>query len=226
MGNGRTIDFARSAKGMALVLSLLASAYVTAFAIGSTGHPWLGWIILPPLFVAIRFLAPRLAMACGAIWGLSVFLFSVCVVETAVPATGLSIALLTLVPAMYAYLCARVTCGLGFCALLLGFGWIGVELGLRPLGLHHGLLAGTQGGGVLLAWAGNLFGYVFVAFIIAFANGLLLSVFDVVSLRKPSWFVAVSIDNGGGEWLRCSSRRLLSTLVQTLSRPRAPPVVA
>ena len=134
VGNARTIEFARIAKGAALVLSLLASAYVTAFAIGSTGNPWLGWIILPPLFFAIRFLAPRLAMACGALWGLSVFLFSVCVVETAVPATGLSLALLALIPAGYAYLCARVTCGLGFCALLLGFGWIGVELGLRPPG--------------------------------------------------------------------------------------------
>jgi len=152
-----------------------------------------------------------------------VFLFSVGYVETAIPASFLSLLLLGLIPAVYAYLCARVIGGMGFCALLLGFGWIGVELALRPLGLHHGLLAGTQGGGALVGWVGNLFGYVFIAFIIAFANGLLLSVAGVVFWRVSRTFAAVVGSGDGGEWIRVPSRRLVSALVHSLSRPRAPP---
>lgn len=225
LGIARTIDFARTAKGTALVSSLVASAYVTAFAIGSTGHPWLGWIILPPLFLAIRFLAPRLAMACGALWGLSVFLFSVCVVETSVPVTALSLGLLAGIPAAYAYLCARVTRGFGFCALLLGFGWIGVELALRPLGLQHGLLGTTQGDGVLVRLVGGLFGSVFVAFVIAFVNASLLSILGEFRLRIPRLRPVLGL-LAPGRVLSLDSTSFLPLLLAQSGRPRAPPVPA
>ena len=45
-----------------LVVSLLLSALLMAVAIGSARHPWLGWITLLPLLLAIRVLAPGKAV--------------------------------------------------------------------------------------------------------------------------------------------------------------------
>jgi hypothetical protein len=52
----------------------------------------------------------------------------------------------------------------GFSPLLLGLGWIAVELALQPLGLRYGLLAATQGSGLVVRTMGYLAGYVMVAF--------------------------------------------------------------
>ena len=216
--------FRRGAVATALILSLVSSAYVAAFAIGSGGHAWLGWIILPPLFVAIRTLLPVRAMACGALWGVCVYLFAALVVETGVTTTLLSFALLAAAPAIYAYLCARVTRGLGFCALLLGFGWIGVELALKPLGLHHGLLAGTQGDGALVHTVGGLFGSVFVAFVIAFVNAALLSILSEFRLRLPRLFSASTMSDPG-RLLPLDSTFFAPLLLVQPGQPRAPPVV-
>ena len=60
-----------------LIVSLVASAYLMAYACGPAHRPWLGWYALLPLFVAIRVCRPVTALAAGALWGICLFLFSV-----------------------------------------------------------------------------------------------------------------------------------------------------
>jgi apolipoprotein N-acyltransferase len=64
----------------------------------------------------------------------------------------------------------------------MALGWIGVELALRPLGLHCGLLAGTQGDGFVIRAVGSFAGYVLVAFLVAWVNATLVSVLSEVRL--------------------------------------------
>lgn len=219
----QTVSLWRGAKAAILLLSLVLSADAMAAGIGPSEHPWLGWIVLPPLFVAIRFLGPYKAMACGALWGASVFTFSVTTFRTAVAPTLFSLALLAAIPAIYAYVCARVTRNLGFCALLLAFGWIGVELSLSLLGLHNGLLAGTQGHGVLAEAVGGLFGSVFVAFVIAFVNASVLSILSHMRFRiGPRRLGMGRAERGCALWHLVLSKP--GVVLLRACRPRAPPV--
>lgn len=178
-------------KATALILSLVLSASLMAAAIGSPDYAWAGWFALLPLLFSIRTLRARLAMACGALWGASIFIASAFVADTPMPLTFQSLALLTAVPAVYAYVGARITRRLGFSALTLGFGWIGVELALMPLGLNGGLLAGTHGheDGSLLYVLEGLLGYGSVAVILAFINGFILSLLSRVGGGCKSLYV-------------------------------------
>ena len=161
---------------MLLAGSLLLSALLIALALNAGPHfrllPWVG---LLPLFVAIRACAPRDALLAGALWGASLFAL-LSGDGGAVPRTVESFALLAAMPALYAWVCAGLTGRFGFNPLILGLGWVGVECAFQPLGLHNGLLAGTLGDGTFVQVVGGLLGYAFVAFLVAFANALLLSI--------------------------------------------------
>jgi apolipoprotein N-acyltransferase len=171
------------ARAAGVLLSLMVSAGLMAFAIDSPGRWWLGWFSLLPLFHVIRIGSPRAAMGAGSFWGLCLFLFAVGLFDTQFSATWGSILLLVLIPGAYAFLGAWLTRRIGFSAYLLALGWIGVEFALRPLGLHHGLLAGTQGDdGVVIRVLGSFAGYVLVAFLVAYVNASLLSVLDRVQV--------------------------------------------
>lgn len=173
-------DFAdrrqRIVKGVALVISLVASAGLLAAAIRSPDHPWLGWISLLPLLQCIRRLKPGLAMGCGVLWGTSLFVLSMTAGDTPIPVTWLSLLLLAVVPGAYACVGALVTRRFGFSVLFLAFAWIGAELALIPLALHKGLLAGTQPSGGYAHVVEGLLGYVWVSFLVAYINAALHSV--------------------------------------------------
>ncbi len=212
----------RNATLATLALSLVASAFLMALSLASPEYPWLGWLTLLPLFFAIRVLRPARAMLSGALWGLSLFLFSVTLFDTGIASSLPSLALMTAVPAIYAYLGARLTRWIGFSPFVLGVSWMGVELALEPLGLHNGLLAATQGDGVLLHWVGGALGYVLAAFIVAFVSAALVSVLSRVRLAipRPQYLT------GPGE---CPARLVPQTFscfplfAIPVSQPRAPP---
>lgn len=144
-----------------------------AIAVGSPGHWWVGWVALPPLFVSIRLLAPAKAMLAGAFWGLSLFVFLLTTGDsTLTPGVG-ALVLLAGVPAIYTLVGACLTRQVGFNPYLLALGWMGVELALSPLGLRNGLLAGTQGDGLINHWVGNFAGCVLVAFLVAYISASL-----------------------------------------------------
>ncbi len=163
-------------KAGVLILSLILSAGLLAMEIGSRSNPWLCWFTLLPLLAAIRVLTPRQAFASGALWGGVLFFFLVSRANPLIPAGFLWLLLLTLLPAVYAFVGARVTRRSGFNPLILGFAWAGVELALMPLGLSGGLLGGTSGhqAGSFLYILEGVVGYVCVASIIVAANGILL----------------------------------------------------
>ena len=214
-----------SVKTAALSLSLIAGAYLMAEAVASDGSAWLGCVTLLPLFVAIRACRPIHAMLCGALWGSSLYLFGVSAGDVGISAGPLPFALLTAIPAIYAYLGARLTRWIGFSPFVLGVGWIGVELALVPLGFRTGLLAGTQDGGTLLHWVGGALGYVLVAFLVAYVNAALVSALAAARLRvpRPAWRIG-SPDRGAR--LIPQTFSCFPSFAIASCHPRAPPMGA
>ena len=213
-------------KAAALALSLIGSAVLVALSIASPDHAWLRWSAfggLLPLFVAIRVLRPGRAMLCGALWGLSLYIFCVAVFNTGVSDALSSFALLIAIPAIYAYLAAKLTCWIGFSPFVLGVSWIGVELALEPLGLHTGLLAGTQADGTLIHWLGGALGYVLVAFVVALINAALVSALARVCVPIATPCYAVR-STESGTLLVPQTYSCFPLLVIPPSQPRAPPI--
>jgi len=212
-----------SAVGVALTVALVGSAYLTATAVGSPSHAWMGWLSLLPLFVAVRVLRPLRAGVCGALWGGCLFTFCVAAGRTAVSANPASFILLTAIPAIYTFLGAWLTRWIGFSPFVLGVGWMGVELALAPLGLHSGLLAGTQDHTALMDYIGRAMGYVLVGFLVAYVNAALVAVFARVRLRLPRPF-RITRSGNGVLFLRSQIVGCLSLVALQPSHPRAPPV--
>lgn len=212
-----------SASVMAFVVPIVVSAYLTAAAVGSPTHAWVGWLSLLPLFFAIRLLRPLRASACGALWGASLFVFCAAEGRTAVPATVSSFVLLAGIPAIYACAAAALTRWIGFSPFVLGVGWMGVELALAPLGLHNGLLTASQGDTALMHYIGRALGYVLVGFLVAYVNALLVEVFGRVCLRLPRPYLVTRSGNGN-LFLRSQIVGCLSLFTLQPSHPRAPPV--
>lgn len=179
----------RIGKATVFALALAGSAYVMALAIESPKYVWLGWVTLLPLFYAIRVLPPLRAMVSGTFWGACVFLASLASARTQIAPSLASLALLSLIPGAYCSFGAAMTRRIGFSPYLLALCWIGVEFALRPLGLHCGLLAGTQGDGMVVRVVGSFAGYVLVAFLVAYFNAALLSaiadVYVPAGSRRP-----------------------------------------
>ncbi|MEK6677015.1 MAG: hypothetical protein AABZ47_15355 [Planctomycetota bacterium] len=173
-------------KALALVASLALSAVLMALSLGSVTYWWLGWVTLVPLFLAIRVCRPTIATAAGAFWGFSLYLSSYAFTQNPLPHGWVSALLLTIAPAIYAAVFSAITQRKGFQPLLLGLGWAGLELVLKPLAIHNGLLAGTQGNNVVIHTVGQIGGYVLVAFLVALFNASLISVIAEMRISVSS----------------------------------------
>ncbi len=208
----------------ALILSLVISASLMGLGLHSPDYPWLAWVALLPLFAAIRTLRPGRAMLCGALWGCCLYVFATAALDTGLREGLPSLALLTAIPAGFAFLGSLLTRRIGFNPLVLGVSWMGAELALEPLGLRLGLLAGTQGDSTLMHWAGSALGYVLVAFVVAFVSAALVSALAAARLRvpRPAWRIG-SPDRGARLIPQTFSCFPLSAI--PVSQPRAPPIV-
>jgi apolipoprotein N-acyltransferase len=205
-------------------LVLAGAAALMNLAQHSTDAHWLGWVTLVPLFLAIRNLSPARAALAGAFWGLSLCLFSTLGPDSGLPFSVRSLAFLTAVPALYALLGAVQTRRVGFSPLILGLGWVGVELALQPLSLRHGLLAATQDGELTLRVVGYVGGWFLVAFSVAYVNASLLEVLTaacgmIQSQRRPVF--------SRRRVVRVTLREVLldSLSLHSPMIPRAPPAV-
>ena len=206
-----------------LVASVALSAAVTAAAAQSGQHSWLAWISLLPLFWAIRSLGPLGATLSGALWGGCLYAFLATGAKPAIPSALWTAALLTVVPGAYAASCSLLTRRIGFNPLILGLGWIVVELALRPLGLDRGLLAGTQAGRTLADWVSSFLGYALVALLLVCANASLISILSGVRLSVPAGRSLLGPPPAGG----LPSPPTLTCLRRWTYRqayPRAPPI--
>lgn len=208
---------------------LIFGAWMMATALESPEYWWLGWVTLVPLLLSIKLLCTVDAGIAGAIWGMSLY-FSAGSPNSDAPGSVLPhgflpLLLLMLVPAGYAAAASAITRRKGFHPLLLGLGWVGVELAVRPLGIHHGLLAHTQGDSIVVQAVGNLGGYVLIAFVIALVNGVVAGVLCEVGSTADAGLVRVAprpIPRG----------TIANCFVIPLARgidslgPRAPPVLS
>lgn len=163
------------------MIALLVSAGLMGIALQSASGHWLGWVALIPLFLSMRRLTPLRALLAGAFWGLSLFLVCLFSLNQPFAPTLQSFLLLIAVPAAYVWGGVMLTRRVGFSPLLLALGWIGVELALQPLELRHGLLAGTQGHGLVVRTMGYLAGSFMVAFLVAYVNATLLEMLSAAT---------------------------------------------
>ena len=208
--------------GGLLVVSLVASAYLMAVAVSVGHHPWIGWLGLFPLFVAVRVERPVFAMLAGGLWGTALWLSLAGLGGEG--AGGLALALLALTPAVYGFAGSWLTRRVGFSPFVLGVGWIGVELALQPLGFRYGILASTQGDCWFLQVVGDLFGYLLVSFAAALFTAWLVAF--VLHLAT-----ALVAERPIPACCACCVTRLRERLVNLCERiahslrPRAPPAV-
>jgi apolipoprotein N-acyltransferase len=214
----------RRGAGSALgLLSVVLGGFFMSVAVSSSSSfPWLGWLALIPLLRAVQVQAPKVACVYGGVWGLSIAAFTRWSGQDVLTFTMPGVVLLSVLPATYAYLGARVTRRVGFNPLVLAVCWMPVELLLQPIGLHHGLLASTQGDGVLIRVVGQLFGYTLVAFVLAFAGAAVLAMLSRLCLRLPrlrSWGRIAPV----GGLPPVPAVVLVCRVLITPSQPRAPP---
>lgn len=212
------------ARTLPLGLSLAVSAIFMALAIEAPEHFWLGWITLLPLMQSARVLSPAAALGAGALWGGCVFSAAAVMGSRSIELTASSLAILTMGPSLYAAFGAWLTRRVGFSPYLMALGWVGVEFCLRPVGLDHGLLAGTQGDGMLLRVAGSFAGYFLVAFVVAYINASLLSVLHQVT-GSCSSLVRESTASGLVGRLFVVDVPYIPSRVLCVSQPRAPPAL-
>lgn len=167
---------------LTVVMVLLSAATMVAIHRASE-NGWLAFFSLIPLIQVIRRYSPRVSASLGAVWGLGVAsMLALGDVSTA-HLSPLNIALLVGIPAAYTGLFSAITRRIGFNPFVLAVGWMLVELSLRPVGLPLGLLAGAIGSGALVSWVGGLLGYVFVAFLVIWANAAIVSLLSRACLR-------------------------------------------
>lgn len=221
---GNSLDSAGAAAKVALVaIMLMASAALMGVALQSSSGRVLGWFTLVPLFYLIRLLTPLRAWFAGAFWGLCLFFFGATAADAPFAPTLLNLLLLSTIPGIYAWAGALLTRSIGFSPLLLGLGWIGVELALQPLALYNGLLAGTQGHGLVVRTMGYLAGSVVVAFIVAYVNASLLEMVTHACVATGEARIASGF---AGPEERFFPLELPAYLFQFLrpGQPRAPPL--
>ncbi len=214
-------------RALAICALLIGSAALLCMEIASGGsRSLIGMFTLFPLLVAMRVFSPRKAMACGALWGASLFVFLSGGADPLVAVTVSSFALLAAVPALYALVLVWLARRYGFNPLMLAFGWGFVELALIPLGLPGGLLGSTvafESGSVLSLLQGVL-GYVCIAAFIVAVNGLALALLGRAYQRVCG---TARVVRGSS----CIQQRFFPLevpitllFVANLGRPRAPPV--
>lgn len=209
---------------VALVAALVASAFLMSQALASPDYYWLGWVALLPLFLSIRVLPPHWAACAGALWGLALGVCSTVTDPVVIAPSLLSFALLALAPAAYAYVGVLITRRAGFSPLLLGLGWLGVELALQPLALHRGILASTQGDGLVVRTVGSLAGYYLVAFVVAYVGATVMVILDdACAVVWASSRIAVRAPKISRAWSLFHSTPFTVHLLLPV-QPRAPPV--
>lgn len=187
----------RYVKESALGVLLVPSALLMAMAVGSDEYSWFAWFGLLPLFLTIRVLSPAVAALSGMLWGGCFYLFLSAGVVSGLSLMPHSFALLAIVLMFYAYFGVILTRWIGFNPILLGLGWILVELALTPLGLDHGLLAGTQSANSFLYRISRPLGYVFVALFVAGVNAWLVLLLSRARLRFPLPTFPLGLPNAG-----------------------------
>lgn len=202
-----------------LAISLLISGLLPALSFNSSIHGWTVWICLFPLFLAIKILPPFGAGLAGIFWGGSLY---VCTGLIAGPAGSFPKLLIIVIPALYSFGGAQLVRRFGFSPILLGLGWIAVEIAFQLGGQTEGLLRLANGEGPVVDLISRLFGYYLFAFVVAYVNAsfLVVAADTRISCVRPQAVIL----------LRQSSERCLPYAIRlrrapalNMMQPRGPP---
>jgi len=215
-------QFLRVTRWLATIVSLVLSALLLALMQGKPHQQWLACLSLLPLFLAIRTHRCGRAMVCGAVWGGALSFFCSVTNSSFAVSSPVSFVVVLAVPAAFAGLAARLTATIGFNPLFLGLGWVLVEAALAWAGLAGGLLAGASPDYPLFARLSHLLGYLFVAFLGAWANASLLAIFRRIRVTIPARCQLVHWP-GRNCKANHSTRSCPSLPISALWLPRAPP---
>lgn len=141
-----------------------------------------GFFALLPLFGAIRLLSPRASACAGACWSLFLWLLLRGAREEETGPLQIAATLIasSAFAAMASFLHQNLRCG----PLHLSLAYLLFEITLLPLGLDLGLLVATIEGGGLVATLGSIFGYLVVAFLVAYFNALIIALAAKLSLPR------------------------------------------
>ena len=209
----------------ATIVLTVVGAMLMAVAISSTSRlPWLGWLALVPLLRVIQVHRAGVAFLCGLIWAGSVLVFSGLLAGRPLVSDPARVLAFCLLPGLYSYAGARLTRMVGFHPLVVAVGWMVVEAAMRPLGLHHGMLAVTQGDGWLVRVVGHFFGYVLVAFVLALSSAAFLAMLSGLRFRLPR-FRQMGFAVPTGSFVLHPVERFACLIPVSPSQPRAPPFV-
>ncbi len=219
-----TISTRGVARGLAFdLLSIAVSAASVALAIGSSQLQGLILVALVPLLLFVLRRTPSRAASCGAIWGVCLWIACRGGLGPTLASPWAALILLTVVPGAYAGGGAILTRWIGFSPLVLGVAWMGVEVALDPVGLRLGLLGATLEQGLLAQTLGSAFGYVLVAFVVAYINAILVSVFDRVRTLSSGTHPPSS-SGDRPRVVEPQTRPIHSHIACNPSQPRAPPI--
>ncbi len=173
-GRNKSESRGRLLKASCLGLGLLISAGLSVASCQTAAAPYLAWVVLIPLLLATRVLTPSRAFVAGSFWGTCLFLLSALSSGALFEPTLGALLRLATIPAAFAWLGSLVTRRSGFSPLMLGLGWVVVELLLQPLGMKNGLLTGMLGHGLVVRTLGYLAGSLVVAFLVVYVSASIL----------------------------------------------------
>jgi len=152
-------------------MSVVLSGMLMSLSIHSAAATYFSFVVLIPLFVAVRVCRPWQGAVCGAIWGLTLLASSRTGFGQSIPLTPATVFALISLPAAYVGLGAALTGRIGFSPFVLAVGWMYLEAALSPTGaLNHSEYVGQD----WTAWFGSMIAPLLVGFCIALINAELL----------------------------------------------------
>lgn len=169
---GRARSKRRALTRAFVLLGLFASAMLLSLTQSRQLSSWLGLI---PLFATVRCYKPNPAAFAGALWGMCIWYCLRHTIDTGTAATIPVLCWITVtssgLTAIASFLHHRHRIGPFYLALACLF----FEISLLPLNLGLGLLAAALQGSSFVATCSGLFGFLLVAFAVAYSNAILVS---------------------------------------------------
>jgi len=212
---------------LVLMVLLACGAVLMAASLANHGRFWLCWASLVPLFVVVRLLSPIRAAIWTGCWGLAVGLLTLLFESTVAPDSVQRLALLFLFPALFGWGARRMTIRFGFQPIVMGFGWMLVELGLQFTTLEGGFLIAAGSDNPLTVWIGQTLGFIWIALLISMFSAIVLSIVaDLPMPRCPSARRIRRANRIAGFVIPFDSSLRIRCFLLRMAAPRAPPIFA
>ena len=159
-----------------MAISLIISPLFTAGVYTCSSQPWLAWLGVIPLFLAIKKFPLVKAALFAAAWGLSLVFFAASLSPQFDPSNVVNLVCALLIPTVYVILSKLFVSRFGYSPLALALGCVATEVLLEVITLGGFAHSVDQGHGLLFRLVANFLGTGFVAFIVTYINALLISV--------------------------------------------------